>query len=165
MSYTIKGVKTFRGMEGQGFNATLCRDGKPVAHVDDEGCGGCYNWRWLVKDAELAGDGPGEHEVLTSETALQRAEALSRGGNYRNAVRYLYLSALLLLDERGLLRYDRSRTNREYLRTVSDSPALIQPLRTVIEIFDRVWYGFEPIDAQTYQEYVERVGELRKQKP
>lgn len=53
MSYTIKGVKTFRGMEGQGFNATLCRDGKPVAHVDDEGCGGCYNWRWLVKDAEL----------------------------------------------------------------------------------------------------------------
>ena len=52
MSYTIKGVKTFRGMEGQGFNATLCRDGKPIAHVDDEGCGGCYNWRWLVKDAE-----------------------------------------------------------------------------------------------------------------
>ena len=45
MSYTIKGVKTFRGREGQGFNATLCRDGKPVAHVDDAACGGCYNWR------------------------------------------------------------------------------------------------------------------------
>jgi hypothetical protein len=119
----------------------------------------------LVKDAELAGNGPGENEVLTSETAFQRADTLSRGGDYRSAVRYLYLSALLLLDERGLLRYDRSRTNREYLRTVSGSPALVRPLRTVIEIFDRVWYGFEPIDAQTYQEYVERVGELRKQKP
>jgi hypothetical protein len=118
----------------------------------------------LVKDARLV-DGDGEHEVLTSETALERADALSRGGDYRSAVRYLYLSALLLLDERGLLRYDRSRTNREYLRTVGDSPALVRPLRAVIDIFDRVWYGFEPIDGQTYQDYVERVDELRQQKP
>ncbi len=118
----------------------------------------------LVKDVELGGDGPGGHEALTSETALQRAGSLSQGGNYRSAVRYLYLSALLLLDERGLLRYDRSRTNREYLRSVSASPALVSPLRAVIEIFDRVWYGFESIDAQTYQEYVKRVDELRKQK-
>jgi hypothetical protein len=79
-------------------------------------------------------------------------------------VRYLYLSALLLLDERGLLRYDRSRTNLEYLRTVRDSPDLVRPLRSVIEIFDRVWYGFEAIDPRTYQEYVERVDELRKQR-
>jgi len=119
----------------------------------------------LVKDVELAADGLGAHEVLTSEAALQRADTLSRDGDYRRAVRYLYLSALLLLDERGLLRYDRSRTNREYLRNVSGSPALVQPLRAVIEIFDRVWYGFEPIDAPTYQEYVEQVDELRKQRP
>jgi hypothetical protein len=119
----------------------------------------------LVKDAELAGNGAGEHEVLTSGTALERAEALSRGGDYRSAVRYLYLSALLLLDERGLLRYDRSRTNREVLRSVGDSPALIRPLRAVIDIFDRVWYGFQPIDGQTYQDYVRRVDELKKQKP
>jgi hypothetical protein len=119
----------------------------------------------LVKEAKLAGEGAGEHELLTSETALERADALSRGGDYRSAVRYLYLSALLLLDERGLLRYDRSRTNREYLRTVGDSPALVRPLRAVIDIFDRVWYGFEPIDGQTYQDYVARVEELRQQKP
>ncbi len=29
--YTIKGLKTFKGMEGMGgFNLTLLRDGKPV---------------------------------------------------------------------------------------------------------------------------------------
>lgn len=51
--YSVIKVKTFEGMEGKGFNATLCRDGKPIAFVIDEGCGGCYLWRWLVKDAEL----------------------------------------------------------------------------------------------------------------
>ena len=51
--YSVIKVKTFEGMEGKGFNATLCRDGRPIAFVIDEGCGGCYLWRWLDKDAEL----------------------------------------------------------------------------------------------------------------
>jgi hypothetical protein len=38
--YTITKIKTFRGMEGYGLNATICRNGKPVAFVMDEGCGG-----------------------------------------------------------------------------------------------------------------------------
>lgn len=47
MSYSVKNVKTFRGMEGYGFNATLYRDNKRVAHVDDEGNGGCYRYHWF----------------------------------------------------------------------------------------------------------------------
>lgn len=38
--YSLKGVKTFIGMDGHGLNATLLRDGKPVAFILDEGCGG-----------------------------------------------------------------------------------------------------------------------------
>jgi len=45
--YTVKNVKTFRGMEGIGFNASLYRDGKRVATVDDSAHGGCYDWHWL----------------------------------------------------------------------------------------------------------------------
>ena len=46
MSYTIKNVKKFRGMEGTGFNLNLLRDGKKVAFVMDEGCGAepCFEW-------------------------------------------------------------------------------------------------------------------------
>jgi hypothetical protein len=40
----------------------------------------------------------------------------SSEGDYRTAVRYLYLSLLLLLEEHGLLRYDRPLTDREYLQ-------------------------------------------------
>ena len=69
-----------------------------------------------------------------------------------------------MLDERGLLRYDRSRTNREYLRSVSSKSQLATPLRDVIDVFDRVWYGFESVDEQTYQSYLQHVDELREKK-
>jgi hypothetical protein len=52
--YTVKSVKTFRGREGQGFNATLLCNGKPVAHVDDDANGGCYDFHWLNKDRAQA---------------------------------------------------------------------------------------------------------------
>ena len=119
--------------------------------------------RSLVRDAELAAEG-GADDLLTSQGAMQRAQTLSNQGDYRNAIRYLYLSSLLVLDEQGLLRYDRSRTNREYLRSIASKPELAKPLRGVIDVFDRVWYGFEDVDEQTYQSYVATVDELREKK-
>ena len=120
--------------------------------------------RSLVREAELHAQGSEDEALLTSKGALQRAQTLSGQGDYRNAIRYLYLSSLLVLDERGLLRYDRSRTNREYLRSVSSKPELATPLRDVIDVFDRVWYGFEAVDEQTYQSYAQHVDELREKK-
>jgi hypothetical protein len=120
--------------------------------------------RSLAQEAELAAEEGDTDAMLTSRGALKRAETLSGQGDYRNAVRYLYLSSLLVLDEQGLLRYDRSRTNREYLRSVSSKPELAKPLRDVIDVFDRVWYGFENVDEPTYESYVKRVEELREKK-
>jgi len=120
--------------------------------------------RDLVREAQLAVEEGRGDEVLTSKGAFQRAETLSTQGDYRNAIRYLYLSSLLVLDEQGVMRYDRSRTNREYLRSVSSRPELAKPLRDVIDVFDRVWYGFEAVDETTYKSYVEHVEELREKK-
>lgn len=105
----------------------------------------------------------GDGAPLTAETALQRAHDFSGGGDYRTAVRYLYLSALLLLEERGLLRYDRSLTNREYLNSLAGRPRLAAALGDVIEVFDRVWYGFHSLDAAEYEWYRERVDVLKQQ--
>ncbi|MGC1375929.1 MAG: DUF4129 domain-containing protein, partial [Anaerolineales bacterium] len=112
-----------------------------------------------MDEEQMAGD-----ELLTAETALQKAKDISRGGDYRTAVRYLYLSSLLTLDERGLMRFDRSKTNREYLRSVAAFPQLSVPLRDVIDVFDRVWYGFRTLDEDSFQHYVEKVDQLREQK-
>ncbi len=117
----------------------------------------------FVVESEL-GDGDGSaDELLTAETALKKAQTLSTGGDYRMAVRYLYLSTLLILEERGLFRYDRSKTNREYLRSVRERPELAETLRDVVDVFDRVWYGFQPLSQSDYSQYQTRVEALQQQ--
>lgn len=127
-----------------------------------------YIWRMLLGDfaaeAVMAGDDVLGDEVLTADAALQRAQQFSGEGDYRTAVRYLYLSALLLLEERGLLRYNRSLTNREYLRSLASQPELATVLRDVIEVFDRVWYGFHALGPTEYEWYVGRVEWLKRQR-
>jgi hypothetical protein len=100
---------------------------------------------------------------LTARTALDQAGGLARGGDYRTAVRYLYLSALLWLDERNILRYDRALTNREYLDRVRDNPALRARMAPIVETFDRVWYGHLPIDAESFAAYQQQVEALRRE--
>jgi hypothetical protein len=118
----------------------------------------------FVGEAQVNDQNDGSEELLTSGTAFSKAQALSRGGDYRSAVRYLYLSSLLLLDERGLLRFDRSKTNHEYLRSVANSPELAGPLEEVIEVFDDVWYGYHSLDEDSFRHYSDRVEELKEKK-
>ncbi|GEM_PF-3436546 len=44
--YSVRNVKTFRGMEGEGFNATLYRDGHRIAFVIDDATGGDMHIQW-----------------------------------------------------------------------------------------------------------------------
>jgi len=114
----------------------------------------------FMSESKLSADS--DEEPLTSESAFAKAQQLSRGGDYRAAVRYLYLSPLLILDERGIMRYDRSKTNREYLRSVSNSPELSRPLGEVIDVFDNVWYGHHSLGEDSFKHYSDRVQELKE---
>lgn len=44
--YSVTKIKTFTGMEGPGYNATLLRDGKIVALVIDDASGGPVRYEW-----------------------------------------------------------------------------------------------------------------------
>ena len=124
-----------------------------------------YAARTLRRDFTSASARDDEREAarsLRADHALAQAQTLSEQGDYRQAVRYLYLSTLLLLDERGLLPYDRTRTNREYLLGVAHRPQLAIVLEEIIEIFERSWYGLQVPDAQTYSRFESQVQDLRK---
>lgn len=45
--YEVTKIKTFIGRDGHGLNATLTRDGKKVAFILDEGCGGMVDFDWV----------------------------------------------------------------------------------------------------------------------
>lgn len=98
---------------------------------------------------------------LTARQAHEQAGELARAGDTRTAVRFLYLAALLRLDERGLLRYDRSLTNREYLDRLRENPELRATLAPIVATFDQVWYGHAALTPDEFQQYTRRVEQLR----
>ncbi len=93
--------------------------------------------------------------VETEQAALTQSEKAAESKNFREALRFLYLSAIFNLQERGMLTYDRSLTNLEYLRTLGAHAELQQALRPAIRVFDDVWYGYKPCDADTVADYRE----------
>jgi|TARA_Y100000310_G_scaffold233219_1_gene236079 hypothetical protein len=54
--WTLKGVKTFRGEECEGYNADLYLRGKKVAQADEAAQGGPLQWYWMDRQAEALFD-------------------------------------------------------------------------------------------------------------
>ncbi len=119
----------------------------------------------VVRDAKARDDAAAEDENISAGDAVDRAHIEARGGDYRTAVRYLYLSSLLWLDERKLLRYDRSLTNREYLQRASGNPALHERLAPVVGTFERVWYGRRTLKEADFLAYEAQINSLRDMEP
>ena len=96
----------------------------------------------------------------TPAEARARADALARTGAYRDAVRNLYLAALLSLERRRLVSADRSLTNREVLAQVPAENAIRPYLHPVVDTFDAVWYGVQEPDAATFAGYATQIDGL-----
>ncbi len=94
-----------------------------------------------------------EDDVRTEKAALAHAETAEASNDFRGALRYLYLSAVLHLQERGILPYDKSMTNREYLHQSQVDINLQKTLGPAVTVFDEVWYGHKPCDAETVANY------------
>jgi hypothetical protein len=115
----------------------------------------------LTKVAELDPIN-GEIHQLNSAQALVKAREKSTQGDQRNAVRYLYLSARLTLIERGLLKSDQSRTNKEVIHELAGSPEVSNQFKEITTVFDRVWYGYHVIDAESFEVYFQQVDQLNQ---
>ena len=118
-------------------------------------------WRSMVREAELRRSG--DSFVPPSALAARRqAVALAAAGDYREAVRQLYLAALLRLEEAGLFAFDRSLTNLEVLGRLAAQPALVAQLVPIVATYDDVWYGVHEPDASTFAAYTERIDRLEQ---
>ena len=93
--------------------------------------------------------------VATEQAALTQSEKAVASQNFREALRFLYLSAVFHLQERGILTYDKSLTNLEYLHTLQPRAELQNALQPAIQVFDDVWYGYKSCDADTVADYRE----------
>lgn len=82
------------------------------------------------------------------ERWLALARELAAAGDLRRAYRAAFIAVLLRLDRLGAIRYERSRTNGEYLRALRARPPLLAILRPLAGAFDAHWYGAAPVSEQ-----------------
>ncbi|MFN8444636.1 MAG: DUF4129 domain-containing protein [Caldilineaceae bacterium] len=114
----------------------------------------------FIAERRLNSDGNEDGLPTSAAAARQEAQQFAQTGNYREAVRRMYLAAMLALDENGLIRYDRTLTNREVLVQTEATAAVQAHLRPVVETFDEVWYGIHEPDQKIYQGYVTEIDQL-----
>jgi hypothetical protein len=95
---------------------------------------------------------------------LQQADTLAAQGNFKEAVRMLYLSVLSHLHRLHFLRYERTRTNGEYVREVRLVPTapeeLVAAFARLTAYFDQAWYGEYPNLGQEFQRCKGLAGEI-----
>lgn len=109
--------------------------------------------------------GAGEDGLpATAAQARQQASQMAETGNFREAVRRLYLAALLRLRERELIRFDSSLTNQEVLARMQTNAPARAHLEPVVDTFDRVWYGEQEPDAETFERYSREIDALLQER-
>lgn len=96
-------------------------------------------------------------QVLEQSPAAlwEQAEMLAGDGNFRDAVRILYLAVLAHLHRQRLIRFDSARTNGEYVQQVrlaeQAPPELNGTFDQLTRLFETVWYGARPCEAGAYR--------------
>lgn len=89
----------------------------------------------------------------TATNLLAEAEALARRGELRTAIRKAYIALLVELGDRKVISLAQHKTNRDYLRGLSDAPQLHSRMRGLTESFERHWYGFAEASESDWQDF------------
>jgi hypothetical protein len=91
----------------------------------------------------------------TPKVLVDAALAAAKSGDFRLAIRKLYVSLLYDLADRGLIELEDSATNRDYLARASSHRPLVQPMRFLTDRFDHVWYGMYPTSEEDFSNCME----------
>jgi hypothetical protein len=91
----------------------------------------------------------------------RQADDLARAGNLLAAVRTLYLAVLALLHQGGFIRYERTRTNGEYVDQLRPRAQLQRPFLSLTGLFEVKWYGERACAPEDYRACRELAGEIQ----
>lgn len=97
----------------------------------------------------------------TDVNLRSEAERLMRRGDFDPAIILLFGHQLLLLDQSGMLRLNRGKTNRKYVReTASADPESATCLRATVDAFERSYFGRHSISQAEFVQLWDRNTEL-----
>ena len=98
---------------------------------------------------------------ITSDVAISEDENANdpdsllrnaiRNGNYRLAVRYLYLQSLKRLSEKKFIEINNNKTNYEYVNEVRRHKFANEFASLTLQ-YEYVWYGEYPVDERLFEQ-------------
>jgi Domain of unknown function (DUF4129) len=91
----------------------------------------------------------------------RQADERARSGDYLGAVRTIYLAVLALLHQGGFIRYERTRTNGEYVDQLRPRALLQRPFLGLTGVFEVKWYGERACASDDYRQCRELAEEIR----
>jgi hypothetical protein len=107
-----------------------------------------------VLGEELAGD-------VTSGDLLATAAGLAKQGDYRTAIRRVYIALLLDLERRGKLPLHPSKTNRDYLNALRSERNIYPTFSMMTGAFEVIWYGQRRATKEDFNGFVSRYEETK----
>ena len=109
-----------------------------------------YARRWK-QEVEPEDDTPEPEQILTPAQYRSEAEELYRKGEYRAAIRSLFLSFLRALEQKGYVVFIKNKTNREYLNELRTRRPVGQGVETFTRIYEETWYGMKACSSDDYE--------------
>lgn len=92
-----------------------------------------------------------EEEQLTDDVYLdQQLQLAIKEGNYRLAIRFLYLQSLNKLSERNWLQLSPDKTNYQYVRELA-KPQLKNAFARITLHYEYAWYGDFVIEKNVFE--------------
>ncbi len=110
------------------------------------------NYAREILGEQLAGD-------ITSGDLLVSAAELAKQGDYRTAIRRVYIALLLDLERRGKLPLHPSKTNRDYLNALRSERLIYPSFSTMTGTFEQTWYGQRGATEEEFNGFVSRYDE------
>lgn len=117
-----------------------------------------------AEETELAPDS-GSALSRPPESWAQLADQLAGRGEFREAVRSLYLALLSRLHREGAIDYDPAKSNWDYLRGFRGQTAWVPPFRELTRRFDFTYYGNIGATPDGYREFRQLSGPLLAPSP
>ena len=92
-------------------------------------------------------------DLDSSESNFQTAaETAYQNGDLRKAIIYLYSHVLVTLDQNGMIRLRKGKTNRQYLNEARRQQGIADYFRQVMIPFESVFFGDHDMDADQFQQ-------------
>ncbi len=92
----------------------------------------------------------GDENGVTDENLEEKISEFIYTGNFRSALRYMYLKALKTLGDKGLIQFNAQGTNHEYVDQLINHPQQ-KNFRLLTYAYEYVWYGGFDIRREQFE--------------